>query len=85
MIFVFYLLPTVPKYYWVATIILLGFSIPLDLAWVASYSPYWWSSGNEHINSVGFQRYSIVMSSILLILKAYSGVLLFIGFRPTNS
>lgn len=85
MITVLFVLPIIPKHYWLMSLVLLAASIVLDICWLSIYASTWWWKPSEHSNSLGFQRYSIVMTSILLILKAFMGVLLFIGFKPTKS
>ena len=85
MILVFYLFPKVPKHYWIGNLILLGSSVPIDIIWLAFYAPVWWWAGAVTSNSLAMQRFTIVMASILLIVKSFAAVLLFIGFKPTNS
>lgn len=84
MILLFFILPIVPKHYWVSNLVLLGVSNVLDICWVAMYASVWWWKPSQYSNSLGLQRYGIIMSCILLILKSFMAVLLFIGFKPTT-
>lgn len=85
LILYFAVYPTVPKHYWLVNVALIGFSIVLDILWLAFYAPVWWWSKSDSSNSLGFQRFHIILASILLLVKCFTTVLLFIGFKPTNT
>ena len=85
MIVLFFVFPIVPKHYWVWNLVLLGGSNVLDVCWLAMYAGVWWWKPSEHSNSLGLQRYGIVMGAILVVVKSFMGVLLFIGFRPSRN